>query len=211
MAAAGVFVAMVRSVNVGGRNRLPMADFRDALGGLGFGKVETYVQSGNAVFTSRGSAARVASAIAGCLDERFALSVPVVVRTSRELLDVLGSNPLATVGLDPKTLHVTFCGTRPDPAGVTALDAAAGSFGEDRLLVVGREVFLSCPGGYGRTVLTNTYLEQRLGVQATTRNWRTVGALAALCEARGARDVRTRSSCYGTPPATGGTDPVKVA
>jgi uncharacterized protein (DUF1697 family) len=187
MAAAGVYAAMVRSVNVGGRNRLPMAEFRDALGGLGFGEVETYVQSGNAVFTARGSAASVTSAIAGCLDERFALSVPVVVRTGSALLEVLGGNPLAADGDDPKTLHVTFCDTRPDPAGVAALEAAAGTFGDDRLVVVGREVFLSCPGGYGRTVLTNTFLERKLGVQATTRNWRTVEALAARCEARGAR------------------------
>ena len=93
---------------------------------------------------------------------------------------VLRDNPFALPDLDPKTVHVTFLTDRADAQKVAQLQERAGQFGNDRFEVIGSNVYLHCPGGYGETKLNNSYLEGRLGVTATTRNWRTVTALASM-------------------------------
>lgn len=174
------WVALVRSVNVGGRNRLPMADFRAALADLGFEDVRTYLQSGNAVFAAGAPARTVTRTIEDRLSSQFGLAVPVVLRSAAQLESVVASTPFAAFVSEPTTVHVTFLSAPPDPGAVAALADRAGSFGDDRLEVVGTEAHLHCPGGYGETTLTNTFVERALGVTATTRNWKSVLALTAL-------------------------------
>jgi uncharacterized protein (DUF1697 family) len=171
---------MLRSVNVGGRNRLAMDDLRGVASTLGYRDVATYVQSGNLVFTASGSSAAVARAIEQRLAVDFDLSVPVIVRSRSQMRSVLRGNPFAHLEVDAKTIHVTFLADRPEAEGVVQLEASAGRFGHDRLAVVGSDVYLHCPGGYGETKLNNAFLERRLGVTATTRNWRTVTTLAEM-------------------------------
>jgi uncharacterized protein (DUF1697 family) len=171
---------MLRGVNVSGRNRLPMAGFAAALSDLGFIAVTTYVQSGNAVVLGRGTPPTVAATVSQMLAERFGLTVPIVVRTADELRSVLVANPYLDREDDPTKLHVTFLGAAPK-AAAASIEPPAGA-GRDSFDVVGREVYLHCPGGYGTTKLTNDFFERRLATTATTRNWRTVLALAALSE-----------------------------
>jgi uncharacterized protein (DUF1697 family) len=173
-------VALLRSVNVGGRNRVPMDELRTMVEALGFASVQTYVQSGNLVFTGTGRPASVAAAIERGIAATFGLQVPVLVRSGRQLARILASNPFATPGVDPKTVHVTFLAGQPAPDRVKALAGTDGSFGDDRFEVAGTDIFLHCPGGYGVTKLNNAFFERRTGVVATTRNWRTVTALANL-------------------------------
>jgi uncharacterized protein (DUF1697 family) len=175
---------MLRSINVGGRNRVAMADLRDLVTSLGFRDVTTYVQSGNVIFSGTGSGPAVARTIGTRITADLGLDVPVLVRTGPQLERVLHGNPFAHVAADPKTIHVTFLADRPAAAGVGELEALAGQFGADRFEIDGQHVYLHCPGGYGETKLNNTYLERRLGVTATTRNWRTVTTLAELAAAK---------------------------
>ncbi len=175
-----MFVAMLRSINVGGRNRVAMADLRDVAGSLGYRDVSTYVQSGNLLFTGSGSPAAVGRAIEERIASDLGLTVPVVVRTKLQLGRVLRENPFAHADLDEKKVHVTFLADRPNAHKVAQLQERAGQFGKDRFEVIGSHVYLHCPGGYGETKLNNSYLEGRLGVTATTRNWRTVTTLAAM-------------------------------
>jgi uncharacterized protein (DUF1697 family) len=174
------FVALLRSINVGGRNKIAMADLRELVTSLGYREVATYLQSGNVVFTGSGAATRAAGKIEQAIEASLGLTVPVVTRTASEWRRAVEGNPFASRGSDPKTVHVTFLGAQPDPTKVAALTDLAGHFGDDEFVVVGAEVYLYCPGGYGETKLHNAYLERRLGVTATTRNWRTVGALAEM-------------------------------
>ena len=180
------FVALLRSVNVGGRNRVPMADLRDLVASLGFGDVETYLQSGNVVFTGSGSPAGAGRALEDGVRTRFGLEVPVVMRSKTELGRVVAGNPYAGPGVDPRTVHVTFLARTPDAAHreeLVRLGAGSGPggvFGDDRLTPAGADIYLHCPGGYGETKLNNAFVERRSGVVATTRNWRTVTALAAM-------------------------------
>ncbi len=157
-----------------------MAELRALVESLGFGGVTTYLQSGNVVFTGTGSARAAAQSIRGRIAADIGLEVPVLVRTATQLADVVRSTPYGALGADPKTLHVTFLASEPGGDGVGALLGRAEEFGDDRFEIVGREIYLHCPGGYGETKLNNSYLERRLGVTATTRNWRTVTALADL-------------------------------
>jgi uncharacterized protein (DUF1697 family) len=171
---------MLRAVNVGGRT-VAMTDLRAIYEELGHHDVVTYVQSGNVVSrTNARSAAAVQRAVRGAIAQDLGLDVEVVVRTPRELRAILDGNPYLRVRPrpDPKTLHVTFLATKPDAALVRALDEQA--FAPDEFRVVGRDVYVSCPGGYGRTKINNTWFERRLQVAATTRNWNTVNKLAEM-------------------------------
>jgi uncharacterized protein (DUF1697 family) len=176
----GTFVGLLRSINVGGRNRVPMEDLRALVSSLGFDDVATYLQSGNVVFTASGPATVVARAIQDRIASELGLEVPVIVRSKRQLEAIVRSPPFADLDVDPKTRHVTFLAAVAQPTAVEELEALADRFGTDQFVVTGSEVFLYCPGGYGETKLSNTYLERRLGVTATTRNWRTVTALAEM-------------------------------
>ncbi len=174
------YVAMLRSVNVGGRNRVGMDALRALVESAGYRDVATYVQSGNVVLSGRGTPKSVGRAIEERMASSLGISVPVLVRSKPQWGALLARTPFSSRALDPKTLHVTFLAETPDPEAVEALVADADRFGDDRARVVGGEVFLHCPTGYGRTKLNNTYLERRLGCTATTRNWRTVTTLAAM-------------------------------
>ncbi len=176
----GTFVAMLRSINVGGRNKLPMSDLRELMSSLGFEQVSTYVQSGNVVFNGTGAPKAVARAIEERITAELGLDVPVIVRSKRQLESIIEGTPFAHLDVDPKTRHVTFLAQGPARRAVEQLAALTGKFGTDRFEVRGSEVFLYCPGGYGETKLNNAYLERRLGVTATTRNWRTVVTLAEM-------------------------------
>ncbi len=178
-------VLLLRGINVSGRNRLPMADLRALVAALGYGDVTTYLQSGNLVCTGDDRADGVAAAVAAALSDELGLSVPVVGRTAAAWGAVVADNPLARLDDDPKKLHVTFLEGVPDPQRVAALTDESVAFAPERVEVVGAEAFLHCPGGYGETRLSNTFLEKRLGRVATTRNWRTVLALAELAGVSG--------------------------
>ncbi len=172
------YVALLRGVNVGARNKVPMADLRAAVEALGFDDVATYVQSGNVVFgTGSTPEAALARRLERAVQRAFGLDVTVLVRTAAQLRRLGAANPYLRAHRDPATLHVTFLAARPAAAAVRALPDG---LGPDELTVRGREVYLWCPKGYGRTKLTNAWCEQRLGTRATTRNWRTVVTLGEL-------------------------------
>jgi uncharacterized protein (DUF1697 family) len=169
---------MLRGINVSGRNRLAMEDLRRLVTDAGGTGVRTYIQSGNAVFTSRRSEAAVTRALESALEGALGAKVPVLVRSSDELDAVVETNPFVHRGEDPGVLHVTFLGAVPDDATVGAVTGRGAD--DDEFLVIGREVYLRCPQGYGRTKLTNTFFERTLGSPATTRNWKTVTKLVEM-------------------------------
>jgi len=175
------YVAMLRSVNVGGHNRIKMPVLEALFAGLGYSEVVTYIQSGNVVFAGR---ARNAPAVARSIEERIArelgLDVSVLLRTKEELVKVVRANPFLRTDADRERLHVTFLAGAPPAAlagEVENFDA-----GEDRARVLGREVYLHCPSGYGNTKLNGSFVERRLKTVATTRNWNTVTKLAELAQ-----------------------------
>jgi uncharacterized protein (DUF1697 family) len=173
-----IFVALLRAVNVGGRS-VGMADLRQGLEGLGYGRVRTYVQSGNIVFEAEDADPREhAAAIEGVIARDFGLESKVLVLTASEMSAIAAANPLITPGADEKRLHVTFLFAPADAAAFAALPLPARD-GEQASLL-GRVVYLHLPHGYGRSKLNNAYFERAFKTPATTRNWRTVTTLAGL-------------------------------
>jgi uncharacterized protein (DUF1697 family) len=172
------WVALLRGINVAGRRRVSMADLRGLVEDTGAVEVQTYLQSGNVVFCSAEEAERLIAGIEQAIAARLGLDVAVLIRTGRELAAIAGGNPFVADGRDSGTLHVTFLATTPDAKRVGDLDPTFAA--PDELELRGREVFLCCPDGYGRSKLTNAFFEKKLAVRATTRNWRTVTALAEL-------------------------------
>ena len=180
----GTHVLLLRGINVGGRNRLRMADLRSLVERLGYADVRTHLQSGNVVCTGPGTPADAAGAMAHAIRDELGLHVPVVARSAPEWAAVLTAHPFVGDEDDPTRLHVAFLDGVPEPERVAGLEARAGAFAPDRFAVAGAHVYLHVPGSYADTRLQNALLEKELGRSATTRNWRTVAALADLAGAR---------------------------
>jgi uncharacterized protein (DUF1697 family) len=136
------------------------------------------------VFTGTGASAKVARRIADQITAQLGLEVPVIVRNRRELSGVIQGVPYSGADDEPTQHHVTFLAAPTSAANVTKLAGKAAPFAPDRCDVVGADVYLYCPGGYGNTKLNNAFIERHLGVTATTRNWRTVNTLAGMCAER---------------------------
>ena len=168
---------MLRGINLGSRKRVAMADLRELFADLGTEDVRTYVQSGNVVFRSGKREGALRQAIEKAIHRSLGLDVTVVLRTKAQMAKVVSGNPFVKSGIEPATLHVTFLSEKPSARRIRELAAPAGS---DRFEVVGRDVYLRCRGGYGKSKLQNAFFEKQLGVAATTRNWKTVTTLAEL-------------------------------
>jgi uncharacterized protein (DUF1697 family) len=172
------YAALLRGINLGARNRIAMADLRELVEGIGGTDVRTYVQSGNVVFRSGRGAADLAGRLESAIAGELGLDVTVVIRTARQLRDLVTRNPFARSKAAPKTLYATFLAATPEQERVRRLGEQ--DVGPERFEIVGQDVYLFLPNGYGRVKLSNATLERQLGVAATTRNWRTVTALAEL-------------------------------
>jgi uncharacterized protein (DUF1697 family) len=173
------YAALLRGVNVGS-TRIAMADLRRLVADLGHEDVKTYLQSGNVVFTSPATdPAKLARGVERAIADELGLTVPVLIRSDAELAAVAAASPYAANQDDPTRVLVAFLSARPAAAKVRELAVPAGE--NLAYTVDGREVHLHFPdGGYGRSKFTNAYLEKRLGVVATSRNWKSVLALRDL-------------------------------
>ena len=190
------FVALLRAGNVSGQNRVPMAELRASMAAAGYGDVRTYLQSGNIVFAAAAdpdadagagrqaaAAQELATAVHRLIERKFGCDVRVLVLTAAELARVAVANPFlraAGSGFDEKSLHATFLEEPASEADFAGLAIPAQPGERAKLAAGGRVIYLHLPHGYGRTKLHNGYFERRLGAAATTRNWRTVLALAEM-------------------------------
>ena len=176
----GVHVALLRGINVGGKNVLPMKVLVALFEGAGCRAVRTYIQSGNVIFEANAAlAALIPSIISARIEAECGFSPPVLVRSASDLAAVVRDNPHRGAGAEPSTLHVAFLAVAPSPALIATLDARRSP--PDTFIVRGRELYLCLPNGVARTKLTNAYFDARLRTTCTVRNWRTVQALVALC------------------------------
>jgi uncharacterized protein (DUF1697 family) len=176
-------IALLRGINVAGKNKLPMKDLVALVIALGGREVRTHIQSGNVVFDATVAlAGRMPTLLRDAIAERLGLAIPVVLRTAAELQAVVQTNPFLTTGADPQHLHVAFLADAPSPTQIAALDPDRSP--PDAFVVRGREVYLCLPNGVGRSKLTNAYLDAKLATTSTVRNWRTVLALVELAGPR---------------------------
>jgi uncharacterized protein (DUF1697 family) len=173
------FAALLRGINVGGKNRVPMAELRAALESLGLEDVVTYIQSGNVVFKSP---ARSEGAVAADLERQvtkvFGVKAAVLLRTPAQLKKIAAANPYVGKGTDLSKLHVVFLDEAPARSKIEKLDPNRSV--PDEFSVRGREIYLRLPNGLGRSKLTIDWFERGLAVRATARNWKTLSKLLEL-------------------------------
>lgn len=175
------YVALLRAVNVAGRNRVGMSDLRQMLTGMGFEDLRTLLQSGNAVFKGpRQSPAALEKWLEAESSKQLDLDADFCVRTAAEWAGIVKANPFAAeADRDPGHLVVMCLKSAPTTAAVGALESSI--VGRERIQAVASELFIVYPDGIGRSKLTNALIEKRLGTRGTGRNWNTALKLADEC------------------------------
>jgi uncharacterized protein (DUF1697 family) len=173
-----VFVALLRAINLGRVNRVPMAGLRSALTDVGFGDVTTHLQSGNVIVrSSKRSPTAVAAHIEDLVSAEFGVEADVMVRTADQLAKIVRANPLARGRAGPENLHVAFLKRRP----TTATRQLAGrTFGDDEFVIRGTEIYLRYPNGVAGSTMNTAVFEKALGTSGTVRTWKVVTRLDEL-------------------------------
>jgi len=184
-------VALLRGINLAGRNKVAMADLRALVAGLGHSDVSTYIQSGNVLFTAPAGAdcAGVARAMAAAIAERLGVTAPVVVVTREELGQIHAANPYPGEP-DPKRVHAVVLSEPPGPELTAKLEAAvaqsAAKGAEDAVTAIRRTLYLHTPAGFGNSDLSAAVMRivssPKAGVTGTARNWATMTKLLELCD-----------------------------
>ena len=178
-----IHIALLRAVNVGGRNLVGMSDLRALIESLGFTEVKSLLQSGNLVFRSgRRSVAGLERLLESEIKARFEFPIDCLVRTADQWQAIISANPFrAEAESDPNRLVVMFLKKVPEASDMQAL--AATVRGPEVVRDDGRHLYMFYPDGIGRSKLTGTLIEQKLRTRGTARNWNTVLKLAALSQA----------------------------
>ena len=182
-----VYVALLRAVNVGGTGKLPMADFRTLLEKLKCKRVETYIQSGNAVFEAACSAEKIAADIAAGLEKLLGAPAGVIVRTTEQMKRTIGHNPFAAeAALNGALVHAAFLAGPAGKDAASSLEAIVAKYParRDRYVLDGDAIYFHFPDGAGETKFSGRTLDKALGVAATARNWNTVLKLYEMAKSR---------------------------
>jgi uncharacterized protein (DUF1697 family) len=184
-------LALLRGINLGGHNKIAMADLRKVATALGHTDVTTYIQSGNVVFTTKDTdTAALAAAFERAIAEGLGIRPRVVVLSRDELAQVVADNPYPDEP-NPKNVHAIFLSEDPSPDLMDTVAAASRQVAQkgsrDSAQVAGRTVYLHTPDGYGRSELAALLARagggKSAGIAGTARNWATVTKLLALCDA----------------------------
>ena len=171
------FVALLRGINVGGKNILPMKALRELLETLGCEDVATYIQSGNAVFRYAGNSVELPELISAEIESGFGFRPSIMVLTKDEFNAVAVANTFTVEVSEPKFLNVWFVQESVVKANTVRMNEIAS--GDEKFLLTDSAVYLYAPDGVGRSKLA-AGMEKCLGVQATARNWRTVGKIGEM-------------------------------
>jgi uncharacterized protein (DUF1697 family) len=173
------YIALLRGINVGGRNPLPMKELVVLLEGLGCRKVKTYIQSGNVVFQNGMNASLLAAKIGQRIERHHSFEPSVLLLTIRELEAAIAANPFPEAESDPKGLHFGFLESVPSNPDLDRLETTR--MDNERFQLINKVFYLHAPDGVGRSKLA-TISERLLGVAMTDRNWRTVSKIKAMAE-----------------------------
>ncbi len=174
------YIAVLRGINVSGKRKIKMADLRDLLELEGFENVQTYIQSGNVVFSAKAyNARKLEHQISTLIEKHYGFDVPVIVMEASQVKEIMTHNPFLPENAENlHTLYVAFLSD--EPVSETIKNIPPEQFLPDRFYIKGKHVFLCYATRYSNSKLDNNFLEKKLKVTATTRNWKTIKALAAM-------------------------------
>ena len=172
-------VALLRGINVGGHNKLPMQDLCDIFESLGCEDVRTYIQSGNAVFRTAMDPHSLSGELVAAIDERFGFAPGVLILGIEAFRSLAAANPYTAAEADPAQLHISFLAGVPADPDLESLEQVRAP--SESFELIGGAFYLHAPDGIGRSKLA-ARVERALGVEATGRNWRTVARIMELAD-----------------------------
>jgi len=175
-----VYLAFLRGINVGGNNKVPMADLREMLTALGYKKAKTLLQSGNAVFAApKQDLLKLEKKLEGATKDKFGVQVDYMVRDATVLDRVIKENPFPQMAKeDPSHLLVTFL--KDTPRQTAGADLQAAIKGNEVVRVMGDIAYITFPDGIGTSKVTSSVIDKNLGTRGTARNWNTILKLRDL-------------------------------
>jgi uncharacterized protein (DUF1697 family) len=172
-------VALLRGINLGSHNKVPMAQLKAICCGLGWDEVETYIQSGNVVFKAGGTAAALERALEAALESELGVKTPVLVRSKSEWNGIVAANPFPAVG--EREANRLLCGVSKKPLdGGAALALAERAVAGERVREAAGVLWFHYPEGVARSKLTPALIDRAAGSPVTARNWRTMVKLGEM-------------------------------
>lgn len=182
MSSMKTYIAMLRGINVSGQKKIKMADLKVYLEELGFEKVQTYIQSGNIIFSYPDEDyQRIEQLIASQIKAKYEFDVPVIVKVMDDFEYVVSHNPFLTKpNMEIERIYVTFLAETPKIEYLDKLNAM--TFENEEFVIDGKYIYLYFSAGYGNAKLSNNFLESKLKVKATTRNWKTTNKLLEMAK-----------------------------
>jgi len=175
------YISLLRGINVSGQKKIKMADLKSLYELLGFKNVVTYIQSGNVIFeTAVKNRANLKTTIEQAIKKKYEFHVPVEIRTNLEIKNIIKNYPFGQVDRveDGTKVLVVFLSSKPSEVQIADIQKYV--VAPEKLVVTGKEIYLHCPNGYGKSKLSNTFIERKLAIEATTRNWKSVHKLHEL-------------------------------
>ena len=169
-------IALLRGINVGGRNKIKMADLYELLTKNGLKEVSTYIQSGNILFQNHRSNSTNAKSIKALIADQYGYDIRVMVRDAKSLTTIVAKKPFSES--QAEFLHVTLLSSKPKASAIKAIPRL--DFGDDEFKIVDDVAYIYCPDGYAKTKLNNSFFESKLNIDATTRNWKTLNKLIEM-------------------------------
>ncbi|SFM18318.1 Uncharacterized conserved protein, DUF1697 family [Paenibacillus sp. 1_12] len=179
-----LYIALLRGINVSGQKLIKMVDLKQMFEQMGFGKVQTYIQSGNVLFESEESEAALRLKIEQRIEEVFGFVVTVVIRTIEQLEHIAKHCPfVANPSSQIEKVYIALLSEKPSEDKIAKLLLCTSEIDEFQLSSSKLEVYILCRQSVRKSIFTNNFLEKKLGVAATTRNWQTMSKLTMLGKA----------------------------
>jgi uncharacterized protein (DUF1697 family) len=174
------YIALLRGINVGGKNKIKMIDLKAMFESLSFKNVKTYIQSGNIIFDYDATdTMKLTNKIQEKISETFGFLVKTIIRSAEDFRNIANNNPfIKEPNIDLDKLYVTLMLEEPEQNTVLILDMKKEE--NEDFLIISKEIYLYCPNGYGETKLNNAMFEKKLNVSSTTRNWKTINNILGL-------------------------------
>jgi len=177
------YIALLRGINVSGQKKIKMTELKSLFKKMGFESVETYIQSGNIIFSSKENSVKtLEQKISTGIKNKFGFEVHTFVITSKEIKDVLKNNPFVKKKKDTERLYMTFLSEQPLEEKIQNLNS--NDFTPEEYQIFGNNIYLHLPSGAGKAKLNNNFFENKLKVNATTRNWKTIKTLSELTDSQ---------------------------
>jgi len=177
------FISFLRGVNMAGHNKIKMTDLSSLFKEIGFNDAETYIQSGNVVFnvSVNLSEPELTEKIEEAIRKKFKYSIPAINRTPEELRETISLNPFAEEeNFNTEKLAVIFLYKKPSESQIEKVMGI--NYPPDKFIISGKEIFIYCPNGFGRSKIYTGFFENKMKVTGTGRNWNTINALIKMAE-----------------------------